>query len=193
MKQKLGISLAALAVLASVGIAEAQVTSVAKRFVTFGIGGGMSVPVSDAADAFKNGVNAQAFVRFHPPALPVIPRIDLNYSKFDLDDAQTLLPGTSQILSGLAGMQVFLLPSGPIRPYVIAGLGAYSLKTETDGVGGISQSDVRFGINGGGGVQLSLGMIKAYVEGKVDNVYTESGMIDTDQIQVVPVTFGVTF
>src|SRR5262245_44080965 len=90
MRFRLGVSLAALALLASAGSGEAQVTSIAKRFVTFGVGGGVSVPVSDAGDAFKNGINAQAFVRFHPPVLPVIPRLDFNYSKFDLDDAQTL-------------------------------------------------------------------------------------------------------
>ena len=193
MKLKLVVSCAALAVLASAGSGEAQVTSIAKRFVTFGVGGGVSVPVSDASEAFKNGINAQGFVRFHPPALPVIPRLDFNYSKFDLDDAQTLLPGTSQIISGLANLQVYLMPVGPIRPYVIAGMGAYSLKTETEGVGGISQSDVRFGINGGGGVTLNLGMFSAYVEGRVDNVYTEAGLIDATQVQVVPVPFGVVF
>ena len=36
-------------------------------------------------------------------------------------------------------------------------------------------------------------MINGYVEGRVDNVYTEKGMINTDKIQVVPVTFGLTF
>lgn len=186
------ISLTALVLLASAGLAQAQV-GVAKRFVTFGIGGGMSVPVSDARDAFKNGFNAQGFVRFHPPALPVIPRIDLNYSKFDLDDAQTLVPGTSQIISGLANLQLYVLPTGPIRPYVIAGLGAYSFNTKTEGVGGVEESSMRFGINGGAGLTLSLGAISAYLEGRVDNVYTEAGMIDETQIQVVPVTFGITF
>jgi hypothetical protein len=76
---------------------------------------------------------------------------------------------------------------------VTAGLGAYSFKTETDGVGGVSTSSVRFGINGGGGVNLKLGAIGAYVEGRVDNVYTEKGMVDANSIQVVPVTFGITF
>ena len=65
------VSLVALALLASAGLAQAQL-GVAKRFVSFGIGGGMSVPVSDASEAFKNGFNAQGFIRFNPPALPVI-------------------------------------------------------------------------------------------------------------------------
>jgi hypothetical protein len=42
-------------------------------------------------------------------------------------------------------------------------------------------------------LNLKLGAISAYVEGRVDNVYTEAGMIDSNSIQVVPVTFGVTF
>lgn len=193
MNRRLSVSLCALALLASASVAEAGVASLAKRFVTFGVGGGVSVPVSDAGDAFKNGFNAQGFVKFNPPVLPVMPRLDLNYSRFDLDDAQTLVPGTGEILSGLASMQVELISFGPIRPYVTAGLGAYSFKTATEGPGGVSDSSVRFGINGGGGLNLKLGAISAYVEGRVDNVYTEAGMIDSNSIQVVPVTFGVTF
>ena len=186
------VSFAALALLASAGLAQAQV-GVAKRFVSFGIGGGMSVPVSDASDAFKNGFNAQGFIRFNPPMLPVIPRLDLNYSRFDLNDAQTLVPGMGQIVSGLANIQVYVLPVGPIRPYVIAGLGAYGIKTATEGPGGIAKSDIRFGINGGGGVTMKLGSFSAYVEGRVDNVYTDSGVIDASKVQVVPVTFGIVF
>src|SRR5262245_19706479 len=193
MNHKLIVSMGALALLASVGTAEAGVASVAKRFVTFGVGGGASVPVSNAGDVFKNGFNVQGYAQFHPPVIPVMPRLDLNYSQFDLDDAQTLIPGTGQILSGLASVQMPLVSFGPIRPYITAGLGAYSLKTETEGPGGVSTSDVKFGINGGGGVQLKLGMINAYIEGRVDNVYTDQGVIDAGSLQVVPVTFGITF
>ena len=193
MNLRLRVSLCALALLASAGMAEAGVTSLAKRFVTFGVGGGVSVPVSNAGDAFRNGFNAQGFVQLHPPVLPVVPRLDLNYSKFDLDAAKTLVPGTGQILSGLASMQVFLVHAGPIQPYVTAGLGAYSFKTETEGPSGTSVSNIRFGINGGGGVALKLGAISAYVEGRIDNVYTDAGLIDASTVQVVPVTFGVTF
>ena len=40
---------------------------------------------------------------------------------------------------------------------------------------------------------MHLGMINGYLEGRIDNVFTEKGMIDSKQIQVVPVTFGLTF
>ena len=186
-------AIAVLAVLvSSPPVASAQVDLV-KHFVTVGVGGGMSVPVSSAGDAFKNGYNLQGFARLNVPKLPVMPRFDLNYSRFALDATQIGVPGTSQILSGLANLQLSVLPLGPIQPYIIAGLGAYSLTTETNGVTPTSVSNVRFGINGGAGVTLHLGMINGFIEGRIDNVYTEKGVIDTQQIQVVPVTFGLTF
>jgi hypothetical protein len=58
-----------------------------------------------------------------------------------------------------------------------------------------STSDTRFGVNGGGGVLFKFGRaVSAYVEGRIDNVYTDTGgFINTSQVQVVPVTFGVVF
>jgi opacity protein-like surface antigen len=172
-------------------VASAQV-GLASRFVTIGVGGGMSVPVSEAGNAFDSGFHLQGFARLNTPSLPVMPRFDLNFSKFDLNQ-QLGVPGSSQILSALGNLQMTVLPLGPVRPYIIAGLGAYHLKTETSGISPSSVSDTRFGINGGAGVALNLGKLHGFVEGRVDNVVTEKGMIDDDQIQVVPVTFGLTF
>ena len=122
-------AIAVLVVLVSSPLAASAQVGLAKHFVTAGVGGGMSVPVSDAGDAFKNGFNLQGFARLNVPKLPVMPRFDLNFSRFALDATQMGVPGTSQILSGLANLQFNVLPLGPVRPYVIAGLGAYSLKT----------------------------------------------------------------
>jgi len=167
------------------------------RLVSFGVGGGVSVPVSDAKDAFKNGFNGQGFVRLNLKFLPIQPRVDFTLSHFDLDDANLGTTGTGQVLAGLANVQLFLIPGGPIRPYVVAGVGAYNIKTETDAAGAVaatSESDTRFGVNGGAGLVIKLGsLVSLYAEGRVDNVYTEKGLIDTDQVQVVPVTFGLVF
>lgn len=165
-----------------------------KRLVSFGVGGGMSMPVGDASQVFKNGFNAQGFVRLNLPLVPVKPRLDLSYSKFDLDDVQLGTTGSGKILAGLANVQAFIMPAGPVRPYLLAGLGAYNVKTETEGPGAVSASDTRFGINGGLGVAVSLGGVaNAYIEGRVDNVYTQAGLIDTKQVRVVPITFGIVF
>jgi opacity protein-like surface antigen len=189
-------SLAALALtlFASAALAQPGVDEFSpKRLVSIGVGGGMTVPVSDASLAFKNGINAQGFVRLNLPLVPVKPRFDLCYSRFDLDDVQLGVPGTGQILAGLANLQFFIMPAGPVRPYLIAGLGAYNMKTETEGAGAASVSETRFGINGGAGVAIHLGPANAYLEGRVDNVYTQAGLIDSQQVRVIPVTFGIVF
>jgi len=180
----------AIASVASAQMHEDQST----RMISFGIGGGVSVPLNDAKDAFKNGFNGQGFVRFNLKFLPIAPRVEFNFSKLDLNDVKFSSPGTQQIMSGLATAQIYLMHSGPIRPYLLAGVGAYNLKTDLDDATTESESDTRFGINGGGGLLFHFGkMISAYAEGRVDNVYTDKGFIDTDQIQVVPVNFGVVF
>jgi len=184
-------SMVVLAVLASIPMTASAQVGVVKRLVTVGVGGGMSVPVSDAGDAFNNGFHVQGFARLNVPKLPVMPRFDLNFSRLAFDETALGVPGTEQILSGLANLQLSVLPMGPLQPYLIAGVGAYNLKTETDGVD--AESKTHFGINGGAGVALHLGMINGFVEGRVDNVYTEEGAIDTKQVQFIPVTFGLTF
>jgi opacity protein-like surface antigen len=182
-----------VAALVSSPMAASAQVGLAEKFFTVGVGGGMSVPVSDAGDVFKSGMHMQGFARLKVPSLPVMPRFDLNYSRLNFDEAKVGVPGTSQILSGLANLQLSVLPLGPVKPYIIAGLGAYNLKTKTDGVSPTSVSQTKFGINGGAGLALHLGKLSGFVEGRVDNVFTEKGMIDTQQIQVVPVTFGLTF
>jgi len=186
-------AVAVLVALVSTPLAASAQLGLAQRFVTVGVGGGMSVPVNDAGNAFNNGFHMQGFARLNTPSLPVMPRFDLNFSKFDLNDAQLAVPGTSQILAGLANLQMTVLPLGPIRPYIIAGVGAYNVKTKTEGVSPTSVSQTEFGINGGAGVAFHLGKLNGFVEGRVDNVFTEKGAIDQQDIQVVPVTFGLTF
>jgi hypothetical protein len=165
------------------------------RMISFGIGGGVAVPVADAKDAFKTGFNGQGFVRFNLHGLPIQPRLEFSLSHFDINEAKVGTTGTGQVAAGLANLEFPLINAGMIRPYIVAGLGAYNVKTELDNVQSTGNtSDLKFGVNGGAGVILHFGhTISAYAEGRVDNVFTDQGVIDTKQIQVVPVTFGVVF
>ena len=171
------------------------------RIVSFGIGGGVSVPVGDAKAAFKNGLAGHGFVRLNMHQLPIAPRVDVTFQRFDLKDLAAASPlvtpptRTNDVLAGLANVQLFLLHRGPIRPYAVAGVGAYHVTTDSSGVGGNSTSITNFGVNGGAGVVFKLGsMVSGYIEGRVDNVYSkDKGAITKDQIQVVPVTFGIVF
>src|SRR5690349_18177117 len=88
------------------------------RLVSIGIGGGVSVPVSDAKDAFKNGFNGQGYVRFNLHQLPIMPRLDFTFSKFDVKDVHLQTPGasgTGQIFAAIANVQFALTHSGPVR------------------------------------------------------------------------------
>jgi hypothetical protein len=164
------------------------------RLLSFGLGGGVSVPVSDAKDAFKNGVNGQGFVRLNLAALPIRPRLDFTFQKFDRKSVSVTGPaipnaGTSSVLAGVANIQV-PLHRGTIEPYVVVGLGAYNVKSDSAST---STSKTQFGVNGGAGLVVRLGIVSLYLEGRIDNVYSNSGVIDTKTIQVVPVTFGLVY
>lgn len=161
----------------------------APHMVQFGFGGGMSVPTNHAADALKNGFNGQAYVILNM-GIPL--RFNLGYQKFDFKDAITggTTTGSSSMLSGIGGLMFKFPQMGPLGAYVTAGLGAFNL---TEDVGGSSTSNMKFGIDGGAGVTLKLGRLQAFVEGRVQNVYTDKGVIDTKTITAIPVTFGVLF
>jgi len=165
-----------------------------RHFIRIGFGGGISVPTSDAADAFKNGINGQAFLLIDPGlGFPI--RLNLGYQKFDLKDALLAgATGQNRILSGVGGINLNLFSLGPIRPYVTAGVGAFNIHQElTGGPTEISESTTKFGIDGGGGIALKIGRLEAFIEGRVQNVYTDQGIIDSKTIRAIPVTFGILF
>ncbi|MBI1797310.1 MAG: porin family protein [Candidatus Eisenbacteria bacterium] len=174
-------------------------TQESSRLVHFGFGGGLSVPVSDAKDAFKTGFHGKGWVSFSPPRLPFGLRAALGYEKLDFKappTTPTATQGTGSVLSGLGDITLGF-PVGPIKPYVLAGVGAFNFKAD-DGTG-TSTSKTQFGINGGVGVELRLGQISAFVEGRVENIYTDKGLnsafgsLKTFQTQIIPVTFGISY
>lgn len=168
-----------------------------KPLVQVGFGGGMSVPTSNAKEAFENGVHGRGFMLLNLPGLPSF-RFDLSATKFDwkeaLPGAPATMTGESLVLGGLGNISINLL-KGPIRPYVMAGVGAFHIRNElqTSGEPDESSSQTRFGIDGGAGLAIKIKRLEMFVEGRVQNVYTERGVIDTKSIQTVPVTFGIIF
>ena len=168
-----------------------------------GLAGGMSVPIGDTKDALKNGFHGQGFFSIDTPHLPIGLKASLNYSHFDFKPPAAgstggATSGTGTILSGLANGQYHLLP-GPIRPYIIAGVGAFSVGSEVNS-GGTETKDskVHFGVNGGAGLDFHLGSIRGFVEGRYDNIFTEKGLnsnlsADNIKTQVIPVSLGLIF
>jgi hypothetical protein len=179
------------ALLVSAAPATAQMG--AQRLVRIGFGGGVSVPVSDAGDALKTGINGQAFVLVNAGGIPL--RFNLGYQKLSLKDALTAgSEGDRRLLSGLAGLNLELVRTGPVVPYVTAGAGLFNLKDVlTTGSLETSGSQTKFGVDGGAGLRLRLGRLEAFAEGRVQNVWTDQSVIDASSIRTVPVTFGVIF
>lgn len=168
----------------------------------FWLGGGVSVPVSgDFKEAFDTGFNGRGMITYQPAGFPIGVRVDLSFQKFALSSVQvggTGIPvgeeAYTQMFSAL-GNAVYTLPLGAFRPYVSAGVGAFRIKTELDDPELIDDDPrVEFGINAAVGFQLSLSRsLTLFAEGRLDNVYTDDGAIATEDIQVVPVTFGIVF
>ena len=160
--------------------------------LSIGFGGGVIVPVGKAQDDFKSGYTGQGFLLVHLGPLPAI-RINLAFQKFDYKEALGIPDGHSNVFSGTGGLQIFLIP-GPVRPYITAGLGAFSVSSVSDSVGGTitTTSKVHFGIDGGAGLAVRFGRVSAFGEGRVQNVYTnDTGVINRKSITQVPVLFGI--
>jgi len=173
----------------------------AGSLVSIGLAGGVSVPVNDVASAFDDGIAGQGFVKFNIPFI-ITPRLDFVFQDMDIKDPSIVSPdfgpgnftgGTQQIMSGLAHAQFNILTAGPITPYLIVGVGMSNLETTLDEEGGgtTSRNSTQVTVDGGAGVAVKVGPIKAFVEGRIANVVNDGEVIDLDAVQTVPVTLGV--
>jgi hypothetical protein len=171
------------------------------RPVRFGFGGGVVVPREGATvNSIKTGMQGEGFVLFQlPGGLPAI-RANVDYAKMKFDRPATTsgtsnVSGDRTVIDGVAGIKLDLMP-GPIRPYIMAGVGAFNIEdvVKASSSGETSFSDTNFGADGGAGIAFKLGPISGFVETRLQNVWTKkSGFVDTKTIQAFPVTFGLLF
>ncbi len=152
-----------------------------------GVAGGLSLPMSTTRQALGQGVQGQALVLLRL-STGFLLRVDGSYQRFDFKPAFGS-GGTSQTLGGIAGVQVYL-SGGPVRPYFTGGLGAFQVRASQPG-GPAATSPVRLGIAGGAGFTLELGRVSAFVEGDVQNIFTDHRPIDTRSIESLPISFGL--
>jgi hypothetical protein len=172
----------------------------AARSFHVGLGGGVSVPAGDLDQALKSGFNGQGFVSWQPMGMPFGVRAKFGYEHFDMKPVTPGTPaeGTGQILSGLAGLTLGF-PIGPIRPYLTAGLGAFHMNADAPSGSPEPKAQTDFGIDGGAGLEVRLGPLSAYVEGRLANVFTDKGlnpslsMSEGFAAQTIPITFGLVY
>ncbi len=191
-------ALALVALLAPAAHAQIGALGGGGRALVFGIGGGASMPVGGTvSDALKTGFNGLAYARYQMPGMPFGFGVNVSFHRFDMKDAVVsnagATKGTSSLLAGVGDIKYNLMRTPLVTPYLLLGIGAYNVQTSLTGSGTSTPSTTRFGVNGGLGVSAKLGSIRGFLQGRIDNVFTQSGVIDTKQIQVVPVTLGLEF
>lgn len=186
-------------VLASMLVCAAGASAQVPRIWHVGFAGGMSLPVSDAKDVLKNGFHGQGFFGIDLPKLPLGLRAALDYERFDLKGLSGTTSGTGSLLGGMAN-GLWHFPAGPVKPYLSAGLGGFNVKSEIDSAGTTtSASKIHFAVNAGAGLELKLGSISGFIEGRIQNIFTENGVKEgfssasKIKTQVIPISVGLIF
>jgi hypothetical protein len=211
------------AIAAGAGTARAQAAAPA-RALTFGVSGGVSLPLGDFGDGVKTGFNAGAHIAFKPAMLPFGVRVEGQYNRFAVKDLglddfggdsvdlggdfgeefpfDLDLDGNARLLSGTINA-VFGVPaaSSAFRPYVIGGVGVYNEKVSFSVLGiTASQSQTKFGINGGAGIEFGLGRVAAFAEARYHMVFDKEDGDDDDfgggstsNTTFIPISLGIKF
>ena len=189
------LSLAASAALLSLTIASTAHAQ-AQTMPLLGISGGASIPQSSFGDGVNTGYNVNGMINIGVPLSPLAFRGEVGWNRFDLSGNNA--SGNVRMVNGTAN--VVLIPSTVMtaKPYLIAGIGAYNVKTTVDNSGGLlgtgaftsSSSDTRLGFNGGVGFAFGLGSIGTIVEARYVTVNGKNG---SGSLSFVPVSFGITF
>jgi hypothetical protein len=166
----------------SAGSAQAQ------SGLTFGLGGGVTLPTGDFADFSKPlGWQGTAIVGYQP-AGNLGARVDFLYGQTKFDEDETGgIGGKTTLAGGLASLVYNFSSAGAVKPYLIGGAGVYNVKIDPDA--GSSDDETKFAAGGGLGIKFKAGSdANFFVEGRFVNVFTSG-----DDANFIPVTVGVTF
>ena len=164
-------------------VSGAQLSAQSGKPVSLGIAAGAAIPVGDFADAFNTGYNGTVGLGLSSVGTPLGVRFEGMYNKFlGRNDLRVNQPD-SRVIAGTANL-VYSLPGQGIRPYLIGGVGYYSLKLDLPS----AESVNKFGLNGGIGALFPLSGFNTYVEARFHNVFT-----DVSSTRFIPVTFGILF
>jgi hypothetical protein len=164
--------------------------------IKFGVGAGLNVPVSNVKDYLDAGYRGQAMAKVGLPMLPVSVRFNAGVEQMNLKDSVFPATGKSTIISGGADA-MWAIPMGPLKPYMLAGLGAYNTRWSMEGSETVTST--RLGLDAGGGIEFPLGMMSGFFETKLQNIFSDSktssslGSSKDFPTRTIPITLGVYF
>jgi opacity protein-like surface antigen len=172
MRKLLGCALVLLAVAAMP--AQAQ--------VSFGVGGGLLMPMGDYGDVDKMGFIGGVGVLFPIGTAPVSVRLEGTYSQTSHDG----IDGNTKIIGGMASLVYLFSAGGSVTPYVLAGVGYYNGKVTVPSLN-IDESESKVGFGGGGGIRFPMGSAALFAEVRYMNISTDPSTT------YLPIIVGVSF
>ncbi len=171
------------------------------------LGGAISIPNSPAefADSYKTGLHGFVGVGYSVmPNLQAIGKIEFNRFPLDLGSDQSFLGEditgghNNMWMFGVDGRYTFSLPSAPIKPFLLGGVGLARISpTQLEGTSDLvaslnefqpdTQNKVYFNV--GAGIELKAGpMWQVFAQVRYVSVATEG-----DPATFIPVSLGLKF
>ena len=149
--------------------------------VTFGVGGGVTIPTGDFNTAAKLGWHGLGQLGYSLPSGLGI-RADFFYGENKFDG----VTGKAKLAGGLGNISYDFKTAGGVTPYIIGGAGAFNVKGS--GPGG-SASETKFAFAGGGGLKFKAGSDSHfYVESRYVSVQTSGSSTG-----FIPISAGISF
>jgi hypothetical protein len=155
-----------------------------KKAVTFGVSGGLSLPVGDLSDGASSGYMVAGHIWYTPSTIKLLRfRGDVAYDSWDAKGS-----GSANInqrsLAFVANGIYDLNSKSNVRPYLLGGGGLYN--TELPFLA-LASSDTNLGIQFGGGLTFALAGFETFAELKYVNVFSDR------RASWIPLTFGIRF
>jgi opacity protein-like surface antigen len=176
------------AALAAPALLSAQSAS-ADKPVSFGVSGGLSMPMGDLGNDANSGYTVAGHVFFKPATINAVRfRGDVAYDKWAVKESGG--DANLRSLSFVANALYDFPSQSNIRPYLIGGLGLYNSKAMINlgQVTGSTNGTTDLGLQVGGGLTFKLSGFDTFAEAKFVNVFS-SGSSTT----WIPITVGVRF
>jgi opacity protein-like surface antigen len=166
-------------------------TAAQAQSVTFGAGGGVTIPTGDFKSAAKLGWIGQAHIGYGLASGLGI-RGEFLYGQNSAKSG--LCPSgvscKTKLAGGLGSLSYDFSGAGSVKPYVLGSVGVFNVKAEASGPGGsasVSETKVAFG--GGAGLKFKAGTNSSvYLESRYVSVSTSGGSTG-----FIPITLGFTF
>jgi|EP01012_Entosiphon_sulcatum_P017635 opacity protein-like surface antigen len=183
VRQLIGLA----AVVAAPALLSAQASS--DKPVSFGISGGLSMPMGDLSDAVNSGFAVAGHVYFKPASLNAVRlRGDVSYDKWG--SKSTAVKADFRSLGFVGNAIIDVKSSSSVQPYLIGGAGLFNSKFVIDlgTTTGSTPSSTDFGIQAGAGLTFKLSGFDTFAEAKFVNVFADGGSTNW-----LPITFGIRF